>query len=146
MRKVIKRSIILALIVLGIAIVGSATWFIRTVLILDRELEAHIRIIDDVNSQLGFEYGTPYEDGKEVFVITAIEPGMPMAEAGLEEGDYPRCSIASLYERIVFSQGKIVTIPIRRGEERMDIMLEVPELSLRDDPSELHWYFYKHRE
>ncbi len=123
---------------LGLAGVIWLGWVIHFVEI---DIDAHIRIIDDVDEQLGFHYGTPYENGVEVFVVTGVEPGKPMALAGLCVGDdLSFFTPQSLYEYIVFNQGKGITIPIRRDGAKMEITLIVPELSLRDDPSKLHWW------
>lgn len=140
---VVKRIILFSL--LAVIVVGGS-WFSWIIWITGHELYAHLRIIDDVDEQLGFHYSTPYENGKEVFVITAVEPEKPMEKAGIKVGDYPQCTISSLYERIVFGQGKQIIIPIRRGAEEIEIKLVVPRLTLRNDPSKLHWPFVKHKE
>ena len=115
-------------------------WLGWVMLVMGWELDAHLRIIEDVNNQLGFRYGTPYEDGVEVFVITAVEPNKPMAVAGLQVGDYIRSlGPQGLYHLLIFNQGREIAIAIRRGDQEMEIKLVVPQLLLRDDPSKLHW-------
>ena len=99
-----------------------------------------------MNGSLGFSYSTPYENGTEVFVIESVAQGGIMERAGLRKGDYPGCSIASLYETLVFGRGREVEIPVTRDGKQVVISVAVPQFTLRDDPSELHWYFLKHRE
>jgi hypothetical protein len=112
----------------------------------NHELVAHLRIIRTVNAALGFTYETPYENGTEVFVITEVSPDGPMDRAGLKVGDYPKCSIASLYERIVFGQGRAVEVPVTRQGKPMVLRVAVPTMALSDDPAKLHWYFTKHHD
>ena len=135
-----------ALLGLGLCAAAAAAWGARTIWILENELDAHLRIISAVNAQMGFSYGTPYENGVEVFVITDVAPEGLMDVAGFKGGDYPDCSIASLYERIVFGQGREVDIPVERAGQRHVVSVRVPQLILPDDPSELHWYVTKHHE
>jgi hypothetical protein len=131
-------------LVLGVG--GCTTWCGWALRTSARELDAHIRIIDAVNTQMGFSYGTPYEQGEEVFVIESVQRDGVMERAGLKTHDYPQCSIASLYERIVFGQGRVVEIPVVRNQQPVVINVAVPKLTLPDDPRQLHWYWRKHRE
>jgi S1-C subfamily serine protease len=140
------KTFIKLLVGVGFLGVLAAGWLARAFWITQREMEAHLRIIRTVNSALGFAYETPYEDGDEILVISSVEPGGLMERAGLRVDDRPGCSIASLYERIVFGQGRDVAIPVRRAGHPVVVTVRVPALNLADDPRELHWYFTKHRE
>jgi hypothetical protein len=135
-------------LLVGIAFVATIPvgWAACAIWTAERELHSHLRIITAVDAQLGFHYGTPYEKGEEVFVITDVVAGGIMDESGLRVGDYPQCSIASLYERIVFGQGKRVALPVERGGKVLTLEIVVPTLKLPHNPAELHWYFTKHSE
>ena len=135
-------KVLASVVALAAAItVGWVAWAVRT---SGRELDAHIRIITAVDKQLGFHYGTPYENGEEVFVITDVTPGGIMDRSGMRVGDYPECTIASLYERIVFGQGRKVHLALKRSGTVVNIEIMVPALALADDPSQLHWYYKRH--
>ncbi len=138
----IKKAGVAVLALLGIAGLASMFWLgWVTNYMMGPELDSHLRIIYDVNEQLGFDYDTPEQGWQEPFVITAVEPEGPMGLAGLRVGDHVRLSsVSALYERIVFNQGKGIIVPIRRGNEKIAIKVIVPKLSLRDDPAKLHWY------
>jgi len=129
------------LIIITIVLIALAV-FIRMIWITEHELDAHIRIHKDVQKQLGFQTDTPYEDGKEVFIISKIEPHNQMAKAGFMEGDhFPFSSTTVLYKSIVFGQGKEIIIPVIRKNKKIKIKIQVPHLKLRDDPFKLHWWF-----
>ena len=142
MSKALKVVLLIGLLSCG----GCGGWFGWVAYITSRELDAHLGIIRVVNGILGFSYGTPYENGVEVFVIESVASGGIMERAGLREGDYPDCSIGSLYETLVFGRGREVEIPLTRDGKELVIKVAVPQFTLGDDPSELHWYFLKHRE
>ena len=142
MAKALRVVLVLSVLSCG----GCGAWFGWVAWITGRELDAHLRIIDTVNGTLGFTYATPYENGVETFVIDRVTRGGIMERAGLRVGDNPDCSIASLYERLVFGQGREVDIPINRDGKNLVIRVAVPQLALRDDPRALHWYFLKHRQ
>jgi hypothetical protein len=142
MAKVLR--VVLPIVALSCGACGA--WFGWVVWITSPELEAHLRIIRAVDSQMGFKYGTPYVNGVEVFVIEEVTAGGVMDRAGLRVGDHPDCSIASLYETMVFGQGREVEIPVTREDKPVVVRVPVPELVLQDDPRDLHWYFLKHRE
>jgi len=140
------RTFVKFLIVVGLLGFLAAAWLGWAVWTVHGEMEAHLRIIQTVNAALGFAYETPYEDGNEIFVISRVDPGGLMEQAGLRVDDRPQCSIASLYERIVFGQGRDAEVPVRRAGRTITVTVRVPPLNLADDPRQLHWYFTRHRE
>lgn len=114
-----------------------------------KELEAHIRIHKTVKESMGFDLDTDYKGRgpfSGIMMARKIVPGKAMDKAGLTNGDHIRCKEAIFYELIVFNQGNKVTIPIGRDKQNIDIIVSVPNLDLKDDPSKLHWYFHRHRE
>lgn len=135
-----------ALIAVALCASACSAWCGWAMWTTHHELDAHLRIIRAVDATMGFRYGTPYENGVETFVITEVSAGGVMDRAGLRVGDYPDCSIASLYERMVFGQGREVEIPVTRQQRQIVVRVTIPPLTLQDDPKHLHWYFTKHRE
>lgn len=80
-----------------------------------------------VNVQMGFNYGTPDTPEGELFVITRIDNGLPMNEAGLNEDDIIRTSaVSDLYTMIYKNQGKEIIVPIKRNGSDLNIPVKVP--------------------
>jgi len=108
--------------------------------ISDEESNARLRLHDNINERMGFEYATPYKNYREIFVFSEVTPGKPMAESGIKKGDEILSSnVEDLYRLIVFSQGKEMNISIQRGNKKMQITVKIPLLNLKYDPKTLKW-------
>ena len=120
------------------SIVRLIFWIAVKVIII--EMIMHMVTYMQVNEQLGFNYATPVEDGKEVFVITQVVAGEAMFEAGFQVGDYVLFrSVDTLYYRLVSNQERETCIPIEREGAQMFICLRVPTLKLTFPPELIYW-------
>lgn len=89
--------------------------------------------IHQVNQQLGFRYATPETATGEHLIITRVERGKPMDEAGLRAGDrICLTAVDELYAMLVNNQGHEVEIPVLRDSIPEVIKVSVPELHILD--------------
>lgn len=103
--------------------------------ISDEELNARLRLHNDVNEQMGFEYATPYKNYREIFVFSEVTPRKPMAESGIKKGDeILSLNVVDFYRLIVLNQGREISVSIRRENKKMQIAVKVPLLNLKYDP------------
>lgn len=87
--------------------------------------------VDQVSSQLGFRYTTRDNPEGEPFIITRIEPGKTMDQAGLQAGDQIRDSgVNDLYALLIYNQGSEVEIPVLRNSKPKVIRVTVPEMDV----------------
>jgi hypothetical protein len=85
--------------------------------------------IHQVNEALGFRYATPELPEGEPFLITRVEYGKAMHEAGLRENDRVQMgAVNDLYALLINNQRREVEFEVKREEEIMTIKLVVPEM------------------
>jgi hypothetical protein len=92
-------------------------------------------LIYQVNDQMGFDYATPDEKEGEYFVISKVVHGKAMDKGSLQEDDRI-CfdDVDSLFQLLVFNQGREVEIPVKRGDIKLSIFVQVPYLKLSVNP------------
>lgn len=89
--------------------------------------------IHQVNEAMGFRYATPDLPEGELFLITQVEYGKAMFEAGLKEGDRVQMgAVNDLYALLINNQGKVVEFEVKRDGKLLTIKLEVPEMDIWD--------------
>jgi len=87
--------------------------------------------IHQVNVALGFRYATPELPEGEPFLITRVEYGKAMYEAGLREDDRVQMGAdTDLYALLINNQGREVEFEVKRDGEIMTIKLVVPEMDI----------------
>jgi len=85
-----------------------------------------------VNDKLGFNYATPDTPEGELFLITRVDEGKAMHQAGLRKGDEIRFwATQDLYKLLIRNQGRQVEIPVKRNGKALVIHLVVPELRMK---------------
>ena len=78
------------------------------------------------------QYGTPYVDEKEVFVILAVTTGSAMDKAGVEVGDFIiSTGPGGLLADTMRNQGSNITFVIERHHTTKRITLHVPILHIK---------------
>lgn len=87
--------------------------------------------VDQASTQLGFRYTNQDNMEGEPFIITRIEPGKTMDQAGLQAGDLIRNSgVDELYMLLINNQGSEVEIPVLRNSKPRVIRVNVPEMDI----------------
>lgn len=105
----------------------------------------HLAVQASVNAQIGFDYATPQVSWhEEVFLITRIVPGRPMALAGVEEGDRVRFDdVSHLYAALICHQGGVAHIPITSHGQDRDAAVHVPPMKLPFSTGFRKWLYGK---
>lgn len=113
----LKKRLIIAAIALGIFLfAGGGISLVK---------------IHQVNEALGFRHATPDLPEGEPFLITRIEQGKAMHEAGLMEEDRVQMgAVNDLYALLINNQGKAVEFMVKRDGEILTIKLVVPEMDI----------------
>ncbi len=84
-----------------------------------------------VNRQLGFGYATPETPEGEFFIISRVVPDGIMAQSGLKPEDRVLLDgPVDLYRLLINSQGRDIEFNVLRDEEKITIMVSVPEMEL----------------
>jgi len=121
-----KRStkVLVSLPVLGAAVIAAA------VVVVELEGRHYSEIAPALKSDLGFDHGSPYRDGREVFIIAVVEPGKPMAAAGALAGDRVLGSryrsIPRFYFDLEKNRGASFTFEVEREGSVRTITVSVP--------------------
>jgi hypothetical protein len=106
----------------------------------DTNLVGHMILQRELNSELGFWYDAPRNEGDDVLVITEMEPGKLMEKSGLRVGDRVRYSRRTdLYSMFLLNQGKEVTLPISRNGKPVVLLIHVPIIRTFVDPHKIWW-------
>jgi S1-C subfamily serine protease len=86
------------------------------------------RTIPALERDLGFELGTPYLEGKEVMMITRVQPGKPMAQAGAEARDIilGYTDSRDFYQQLDRSRGDSMQMTLARAGREVVVTLTVP--------------------
>lgn len=97
-----EKRLLKILIVFSLFLVGCQPESIRT----------------DLRKDLGFQHGSPYIGGVEVFTFEKIISGGLMDKAGFKSGDIINSSgtIVGFYGFLEKNRGKIVTILVKRND------------------------------
>lgn len=87
--------------------------------------------VDQVSTQLGFRYTTRDSIDGPPCIITRIEPGKTMDQAGLQAGDQLRIAgVDDFYALLIYNQGSNVEIPVLRNSKPAVIRVTVPEMDI----------------
>lgn len=101
-----------------------------TIILLSSGALSLVKIVQ-VNRQLGFGYATPDTPAGELFLITKVEYGKTMFQAGLRENDEVQFgSTSDLYALLIHNQGKEVEFSVKRGGKIIPITFVVPEMEI----------------
>jgi len=82
-----------------------------------------------VEADLGFRYGTPYKNGREVLMIVEVEPAGPVATAGVEEGYCVQGyrSVASFFRDLDNARGAEMELRMTRPDGTpVTVTVQVP--------------------
>jgi S1-C subfamily serine protease len=111
-------------VVAGLVFLGV----VATVLVDLYRTAAMAKTTERLTDELGFDYGTPYRDGREQLVITRVEAGKPMADAGLRPGDVlPAYSdTRDFFRDLARSRGSALSVAVQRDGGKMTAAVRVP--------------------
>ena len=96
------------------------------------ETEHVLAIYKQIESQMGFEYETPYiqdSDGvsRETFILTNVVKDRPFEKAGFKPGDDVfGCGVDGLHWALFLAQGMGVEVGVQRGTSGLSHYFAIP--------------------
>jgi len=114
-----------------IALVATALCVVALLIAVVTDLRRNAALGPVTNGllqDLGFDYGTPYQHGHEVFVITKVEPGKAAARAGVQAGDLITgyADTRLFFGDLERSRGSPIVISLERGGKPIRVTVRVP--------------------